>query len=168
MISVIDLVGAGDVPPPPRTAEPDPLREPDALREAQLLDCRVSPSDSTIALLFELRTAPRFDEGNAALLVVRGLRSFGWDAGTGPGPSTAMTVLSGVPGRLDDLVRAEFSFHPETRLEVLGERACFYVLDVEGAGGVPAGHSEGETEHGRGLPPSWESPCTVLQASGAG
>ncbi|MFE2056313.1 hypothetical protein ACFQ6U_29675 [Streptomyces sp. NPDC056465] len=164
MISVIDLADGGDLPSPPPTAEPDPLREPDALAEAQLLDCRASPLTSTIALLFELRPAPRFDEGTTALLVVGGLRSCRWSAGTAPVPPAAMTVVSGVPGRLDELVRAEFSFLPDARLEVVGERAWFYVLEVEDAGDAP----RTPAREVRGDLPPWGSPCTVLRASGSG
>ncbi|MFG2428521.1 hypothetical protein [Streptomyces sp. NPDC048590] len=169
------------------TAWPDPLREPDALREAQLLECRVSQLTSTASLLFELRTAMQIDEGNAALLVMRGLRSLDWTAGTAPEGPTARTVVSGVPGRLDDLFRAEFSFFPDSRLEILGERAEFYVLEAQGIGDVPPDYTEpdatgpgrtepdapepGRSESGtappRGLLPSWDSRCTVLRASGS-
>lgn len=201
MISVNDLAGEGvRVPSRPGAAEPDPLREPDALQEALLLDCRVSRVTSTAALLFGLRTALRFDEGNAALLVVRGLRSFGWDTGTasqpdggdagaaaetgGGGTGTAsqpdgggagaaaeprreLTVVSGAPGRLDDLVRAEFSFLPEARLEIIAEQVDFYVLDAEAPGDELPRPGAGERAGGHGPLPSWDSPCTVLQASGA-
>ncbi|MEU9358293.1 hypothetical protein AB0D35_09305 [Streptomyces sp. NPDC048301] len=165
------------------TSWPDPLREPDALREAQLLECRVSQLTSTASLLFELRTALQIDEGNAALLVMRGLRSLDWTAGAAPEGPTARTVVSGVPGRLDDLFRAEFSFHPDSRLEILGERAEFYVLEAQGISDVPPdppepdrtepdrtepGRSDGRTAAPpRGLLPSWDSHCTVLRASGS-
>ncbi|WP_103759541.1 hypothetical protein [Streptomyces sp. SM10] len=177
MISVNDLAGEGvRVPSRPGAAEPDPLREPDALQEARLLDCRVSRVTSTAALLFGLRTALRFDEGNAALLVVRGLRTFGWDAGTasqpdgggaGAEPRRELTVVSGAPGRLDDLVRAEFSFLPAARLEIIAEQVDFYVLDAEAPGDEPPRPGAGERADGHGPLPSWDSPCTVLQASGA-
>ncbi|MEV6263260.1 hypothetical protein AB0M42_21260 [Streptomyces sp. NPDC051784] len=185
MVRVHDLVVRADESAPgPHggTSWPDPLREPDALREAQLLECRVSQLTSTASLLFELRTALQIDEGNAALLVMRGLRSLDWTAGAAPRGPTARTVVSGVPGRLDDLFRAEFSFHPDSRLEILGERAEFYVLEAQGIGDVPPDYTEpgapepgrpepGRSEDGtagpRGLLPSWDSHCTVLRASGS-
>ncbi|WP_432104912.1 hypothetical protein [Streptomyces sp. bgisy091] len=158
MVRVNDLVVREDESAPAPgphggTSWPDPLREPDALREAQLLECRVSQLTSTASLLFELRTAMQIDEGNAALLVMRGLRSLDWTAGAAPEGPTARTVVSGVPGRLDDLFRAEFSFFPDSRLEILGERAEFYVLEAQGIGDVPPGHTEpGHTEPGHTEP----------------
>jgi hypothetical protein len=56
----------------------DPLRETDALQEACLLDCRVCPLTGRAGLLLDMRTALQYRTGNAALLVVRGLRSFRW------------------------------------------------------------------------------------------
>ncbi|WP_406354023.1 hypothetical protein [Streptomyces sp. NBC_00658] len=57
----------------------DPLREPDALQEVGLLDCRVCPLTGRAGLLLDMRSALQYRTGNAALLVVRGLRSFHWD-----------------------------------------------------------------------------------------
>ncbi|WP_405692725.1 hypothetical protein [Streptomyces sp. NBC_01185] len=179
LVVVYDLVVGEDeaAPGSPGSAGRDPLREPDALREAQLLDWRVDRPASTAALLFELRTARQLDEGNTALLVMRGLRSFDWTAGAAPEGPTARTVVSGVPGHLDGLFRAEFSFFPDSRLEMLGQRSEFYVLEAEGIGDVPPdrdvlpdrdvppGRPDGEAPHVRGLLPSWDSLCTVLRTS---
>ncbi len=78
MMHIEDLfTGAADG----MTAAPidwDPLRERDALLEVGLLDCRVCPLTGRSGLLLDLRTALQYRTGNAALLVVRGMRSFRW------------------------------------------------------------------------------------------
>jgi hypothetical protein len=66
------------------TAQPemDPLTEASALQEAQLLDVRVHALSSTVGLLFDLRTALQFMEGNTALLIARLPVEFGSSVGS--------------------------------------------------------------------------------------
>jgi hypothetical protein len=85
-----------------RMPEMDTLREADALQEAQLIDLRVSALRSTAGLLFEFRTSLQFDEGNAALLIVRDLRDLRWCRDRIFAPLTALTVISSRVGDLDD------------------------------------------------------------------
>ncbi|HEY9330710.1 MAG TPA: hypothetical protein VIS09_21135 [Streptomyces sp.] len=165
MISINDLVTAGFHSAGIDRAESDPLREADALQESQLLDSRVCPLTSTAALLFELRTSLQFEAGNAALLVVRGLRSFGWDSASARGPLTALTVVSSTPDRLNDSFRARCAFFPDARLEVVGDLAEFYVLAVEGIGDVPPDYSDGDLKRVQEALPSWSSACSPLQVS---
>ncbi|MFI1658594.1 hypothetical protein ACH4ZU_27380 [Streptomyces sp. NPDC020472] len=165
MISVNDLFKAGFYSSALDSAESDPLRELDALQESQLLDIRVCQLTSTAALLFELRTSLQFEVGNAALLVVRGLRSFGWNSPTVQGPLTAMTVVSSVPDRINDSFRARFAFFPEARLEVVGDLAEFYVLAVEGISDAPPDYSDSDLKRVQEDLPSWSSVCSPLQAS---
>lgn len=165
MISINDLVRARPCSAALDPAEPDPLREADALQEAQLLDSRVCQLTSTAALLFELRTSLQFESGNAALLVVRGLHSFGWNSPAVQGPLTALTVVSSVPDRLNDSFRARFAFFPDAQLEVVGELAEFHVLAVEGVGDVPPDYTDGDLKRVQEALPSWSSACSPLQAS---
>ncbi|MEU5612973.1 hypothetical protein ACI2L4_01900 [Streptomyces sparsogenes] len=165
MVSVNDLVEYRVPPAGFDAVEVDPLREADALVEAQLLDSRVCPLTSTAALLFELRTSLQFDVGNAALLVVRGLRSFGWSTPAVPGALAALTVVSSVPDRRDDSFRMGCEFFPEAQLGVVGDLADFYVLDAEGVGDVPPDYSGADLKRVQGALPTWSSLCSLLQGS---
>ncbi|MGW0935111.1 hypothetical protein [Streptomyces sp. NPDC002666] len=165
MISINDLVTARFHSAGLDRAESDPLREADALQESQLLDSRVCQLTSTAALLFELRTSLQFEAGNAALLVVRGLHSFGWNSPTARGPLTALTVVSSAPDRLNDSFRARLAFFPDAQLEVVGDLAEFYVLAAEGIGDVPPDYSDGDLKRVQEALPSWSSACSPLQAS---
>ncbi|MFD0026608.1 hypothetical protein [Streptomyces sp. NPDC058382] len=164
MTTIEDIVTARPFPAP-GPAEVDPLTEVDALQEAQLLDCRVCALTSTAALLFELRTSLQFDQGNAALLVVRGLRSFDWNAPEAPGPLSALTVVSSVPHRSGDSLAVRLGLFPEGRLDVAGRAAEFYVLDVAGIGDVPPDYVETDLRSVRAALPSWSSVSSVLQAT---
>ena len=165
MISINDLVQTGLYSTGLDSVEMDPLREVDALQEAQLLDSRVCHLTSTAALLFELRTSLQFEVGNSALLVVRGLRSFEWNSPTIQVPLTALTVVSSVPDRLGESLRARFEFFPEAHLAVTGDLAEFYVLELEGIGDVPPDYSSMDLKQVQDALPSWSSSCSMLQAS---
>ncbi|MEV6117634.1 hypothetical protein AB0L59_35445 [Streptomyces sp. NPDC052109] len=166
MISVNNLVAARrEISALAEAAAPDPLREADALQEAQLLDSRVCQLTSTAALLFELRTSLQFDTGNAALLVVRGLSSFGWKSSVVQVPLAALTVVSSLPDRAADSFRARFEFFPDAQLDVAGKQAEFYVLEVDGIGDVPPDYTELSQERIERELPSWCSMCSPLQMS---
>ncbi|MFF4693960.1 hypothetical protein [Streptomyces sp. NPDC001307] len=166
MISVNSLVAARrELTALVEAAAPDPLREVDTLQEAQLLDTRVCQLTSTAALLFELRTSLQFDAGNAALLVVRGLRSFGWKSSALQVPFAALTVVSSLPDRATDSFRARFEFFPNAQLDVAGTQAEFYVLKVDGIGDVPPDYTEMSQERIERELPSWSSTCNPLHMS---
>ncbi|MEK2479128.1 hypothetical protein [Streptomyces noursei] len=137
----------------------------DALQEAQLLGSRVCHLTSTAALLFELRTSLQFEEGNSALLVFRGLRSFDWSLPIKQAPLAALTVASSVPGQLGESFYVRFEFFPEAYLSVVGDLAEFYVLELEGIGEVPPDYSSMELTQVQDALPSWSSACSLLQAS---
>ncbi|MFJ8495962.1 hypothetical protein ACIRBZ_47740 [Streptomyces sp. NPDC094038] len=165
MISINDLVHAGPRPEFLSSVEVDPLREADALQEAQLLDSQVYHLTSTAALLFELRTSLQFEEGNSALLVVRGLRSFDWKLPTKQASLAALTVVSSAADRLGDSHTASFGFFPEAHLAVAGDLMEFYVLEADGIGDVPPDYSSGDLNRVQASLPSWSSACSLLQAS---
>lgn len=166
MISVNSIVAARlEISALVEAADPDPLREVDTLQEAQLLDSRVCPLTSTAALLFELRTSLQFDVGNAALLVVRGLSSFGWKSPAARVPLTAFTVVSSLPDRAAGSFRARFGFFPDAQLDVAGTQAEFYVLEVDGISDVPPDYSGMSQDRIERELPSWSSMCNPLQAS---
>ncbi|MFG3296576.1 hypothetical protein ACGF3G_48325 [Streptomyces sp. NPDC048179] len=165
MISINDLVHAKSYPEHLRSVEADPLREADALQEAQLLDSRVCHLTATAALLFELRTSLQFEEGNSALLVVRGVRSFDWKLPTKQVSLVALTVVSSTAYQFGDSRSVRFEFFPDANLAVAGDLVEFYVLEVEGIGDVPPDYSSGDLNEIQGALPSWSSSCNLLQAS---
>jgi hypothetical protein len=143
----------------------DPLTESDTLQESQLLDLRLHAVSSTAGLLFELRTALQFEYGNAALLVIRGLRQANWRAVERGGERTAWSVMGSAitarPGHLE----LNIALAPSASVEILGTNAEFYVLDIPEIGETPPDYcSDGEVQLRAGLP-NWGSPFSILHAS---
>lgn len=165
MITIEDLISADDHLLAPEAVEVDPLREVDALQEAQLLDFRLSPLTAVAALLIELRTSLQIDEGNSALMVIRGVRSFTWNSLRAPTPLSALSVMSSVPMLGNDSIRISLGLIPAADLLIQGQSAEFHVLDVEGIGEVPPDYSNGDLAGIRHALPSWSSPCSLLQSS---
>ncbi|MFJ2173884.1 hypothetical protein ACIQVO_30320 [Streptomyces sp. NPDC101062] len=148
-------------------AETNPLRETDALQEAQLLDVRWHALSSTLGLLFELRTAMQFEEGAAAVLMVRGAREFAWDGSPAGFPLTAWNVVGSEPSRTADSFGMKLSFYPEARLRLTGKSAEFYVVDVPGLGDTPPDYvdaADDTSNLGEELP-TWASPFSLLRSA---
>jgi hypothetical protein len=143
----------------------DPLIENDALQEAQLLDMRVHALSSTVGLLFELRTALQFEYGNAAILVIRGVRQANWRAVERVGEWTAWSVVGSVMRAYSGLLELNLTLSPSSSIEIHGTNAEFYVLDVPEVGDVPPDYcSDGEGLIRSGLP-GWGSSFSLLRAS---
>ncbi|MFW5419787.1 hypothetical protein J0910_24515 [Nocardiopsis sp. CNT-189] len=120
---------------------------------------------SVAALLFEMRTALQFKDGNAALLVVRNLRSFDWSSSAARTPLRALTALSSTPDRTGNSFHIKLDFHPEAELAITGDLAEFYLLDVEKIGEVPPNYSNTNRAYIYQKLPSWTSACNLLQTS---
>jgi hypothetical protein len=88
----------------------DPFRQSNALQEAQLLEARVEARTSTVGLLFELRMAMHFTEGNAAVLIARGAREFNWSAETRLTGKTAWNVVGSEPLIVNKTFALELDF----------------------------------------------------------
>lgn len=112
--------------------EMDPLTESGALQEAQLLDVRVQALTSTVALLFDLRTALQLRTGNTALLVAHAVREFEWSAEPRSSSRTAWNVVASEPTSVERLFRLQLSFVPDALLRLVAASAEFYVGDVIG------------------------------------
>src|ERR1044072_4432688 len=82
---------------PASRPEFDPLTERDALQESQLIDVWVHAVASTVALVFEFRTALHFDETNTGLMVARGLRDFSWSGESRATGMTAWNIVGSAP-----------------------------------------------------------------------
>ena len=151
---------------PSRLPEVDPLRDADALQEGQLIDLRVSALGSVAALLFDLRTSLQFDEGNASLLVVKGLRDLRWRQARVISPLTAFTVMSsGTTVDEVGLFVLELGFFPDANLRIQGAEAEFYVVEIPRIGEAPPDYSEASFEGVKDSLPAWSSACSLLQAS---
>ncbi|HCO02150.1 MAG TPA: hypothetical protein DIT48_02060 [Actinobacteria bacterium] len=84
-----ELLLAGPIPGEDPGWRADALNQRGALDEAQLLDVRFLTVESSVSLLFDCRIALQIRQGNTAVLVVRGLRLFEWDAESRLGHFTA-------------------------------------------------------------------------------
>jgi hypothetical protein len=111
--------------------EMDPLTEASALQEAQLLDVRLHALTARAGLLFDLRTALQFMNGNTAVLIAHGVREFGWWAEPRASARTAWNVVRSDPTSHDWILSLDLSFVPRARLHMAAESAAFYVGDVD-------------------------------------
>lgn len=144
--------------------EMDPLTEADALQEAQLLDVRVHALTSTAAMLFDLRTALQFMEGNTALLIAHGVREFGWSAEPRSSVRTAWNVVSSEPSVCDGTFSIEFGFVPSARLVLRAASAEFYVGDVAAIGETPPDYGGADDALIRAGLADWGSPFAPAHA----
>ncbi|MFW5420883.1 hypothetical protein J0910_30135 [Nocardiopsis sp. CNT-189] len=165
MFSIENLIRERSFSPPSRPLEMDPLRENNALQEAQLLDSRVCPLTSVAALLFEMRTALQFKDGNAALLVVRNLHSFNWTSSSMETPFVALTAVSSIPECEDNLFHMRLGFYLEAQLASAGNLTEFYLLDVEEISEAPPDYLDADQDGIYRELPSWSSVCNLLQIS---
>ncbi|CAG6392282.1 hypothetical protein NMG29_25625 [Streptomyces cocklensis] len=169
MTLVEDLFSSQDYRPAPEAVGWDPLKEDDALEDTQLLDSRVCPTANRAALLFDMRTASYYPTGNAALLVVRGLRSFSWSGAPQSRKLMAFSVTSSRPSEAaGGGLRLELEFFPDGKFSVEGEHADFYLLDVHGIPEAPPGYPGHDLDQVRHGLPGWGSACTVLESSSTG
>ncbi|MCX4972695.1 hypothetical protein [Streptomyces sp. NBC_00620] len=144
----------------------DPLREPDALQEVGLLDCRVCPLTGRAGLLLDMRSALQYRTGNAALLVVRGLRSFHWDEEPLERDLRPFTIMSSTPSAAKKKEwRMDIGLIPDGELSVTGKNADFYLLEAEGVPDAPPLFLERQLHEVRDGLPWWDSECTVLNSS---
>ncbi|NLU66677.1 hypothetical protein [Streptomyces sp. HNM0574] len=153
--SCVDLSRTADLSEDPRTVE-------DVLQEVQLVDTRVHSFSGTAGLLFDLRTALQFDDGEAGLLVVHGLRELHiWSAE--PEESRVWTVMSSSPRTSPDEFAMELGLNSRIALRVAGARARFFTLRIPGISVAPPDSSGGERPGAAKDLVAWSSPCSVLQ-----
>ncbi|MET7368006.1 hypothetical protein ABZS61_19550 [Streptomyces sp. NPDC005566] len=165
MITVEDLFVSQVYSQAPEAIGWDPLKEQDALHDTQLLDCRVSPTSNRAALLFDMRTASNYPTGNAALLVVTGLKSFSWSGAPQEHGLMAFSVMSSHPSaNVDGGLLLGLKFFPDGEHSVCGNRMDFYLLEAHGLPEAPPSYLGRSLDQVRRELPSWSHPCTVLQS----
>lgn len=145
--------------------EIDPLVEDDMLMETQLLDAHVSHVGSVAALLIEFRTGLQFDDGNTALLVVRGMREYLWHSSSVAQSLLAWTILGSEPRVSQNTFRLDLSFYPDATLRLEGSSAEFYVLEVPGISDAPPDYTNQDFPGVSDSLPRWSSLCSVLQST---
>ncbi|MFI7336873.1 hypothetical protein ACIBUY_02900 [Streptomyces sp. NPDC050085] len=143
----------------------DPLRESDALQEAALLDCRVCPLTGRAGLLLDMRTALQYRTGNAALLVVRGLRSFSWRETPPEVELFNFPVGSSSPSMTKGAWRIDLGLFLDGELSVEGRAADFRLLEVRGVPEMLPDYSGRRLDQVRHALPWWDAECTVLEWS---
>src|SRR3989442_1569614 len=78
--------------------EADALTQADALQEADLLDIRFLAAESSLAMLFDLRTSLQFRMANTAVMVLHSIYEFYWARGdSGPPYPVGHYVMSSRP-----------------------------------------------------------------------
>lgn len=142
----------------------DPLKEQDALEDTQLLDSRVCPTANRAALLFDMRTASHYPTGNAALLVIRGLRSFRWGGASQSQPLMAFSVVSSRPTVSNGGLELDLEFFPDGEFSVRGDRWEFYLLEALGISEAPPSYPDNHLDQVLSGLPWWDSACTVLES----
>lgn len=165
MISVEDLLWVPWLDMTATSPEMNPLLEADALQEAQLLDLRVHALSSTVGLLFELRTALQLREGNAAVLVVQGVREFTWVAEPRPSGFTAWNIVSSEPKSDGQTFGLTLDCMPHSQLRLVAANASFYVIEVPGLGEDPPDYSGDDEVMIRTRLVSWGSSFSPIQAA---
>ncbi|WP_369780073.1 hypothetical protein [Streptomyces sp. R33] len=144
----------------------DPLQEQDALLDAQLLDLRFSPTANRAALLFDMRTAACYPLGNAAIIVVRGLKSLFWDGLPQQNQLMAFSVMSSQPSQTTDGGwRLSLQFFPDGESTIGGGSAEFYLLEAHGISEAPPSYPGRHLDEVQQDLPAWTSRCTVLQSA---
>lgn len=144
--------------------EMDPLTEADALQEAQLLDVRIHSVTSTVAMLFDLRTALQFMEGNTALLIAHGVQEFAWSAEPRASARTAWNVVSSKPSVCDGTFSVVLGFVPSARLVLRAVGAEYYVGDVAAIGDTPPDYGGADDALIRAGLADWGSPFAPVHA----
>lgn len=98
--------------------ESDPFQEDDALQEAQLVAVHIDAARSRGALLFDLRNALQLRSGNAAVLVLGGIRSFRWSPEFRRSNWTAWNVVSSELRTEGGMFELQLAFVPDAELHV--------------------------------------------------
>lgn len=138
--------------------EADLLTERDALQEADLVGIRVDAGESRVAVLFDLRQALQFREGDTAVLVARGVERLEWSGeGSQREHRMAHPVMSSVPDHGDGRVRLVLECLRGARLEVVATSAEFFVGTVPGLPEAPPNFVEDDESKIRAEMPGWSS-----------
>ncbi len=126
---------------PPRLADPPSdskfLWEEDALAEADLLEVRQCLASRTVGLLLDLRQALQIREGNAAVLLVRGVTAIEWHDETTKTGRPAWKIVGSVPRLDSEGFSLETSFIWPATLRIKGRRGELYVGNIAGLSPAP-------------------------------
>lgn len=138
--------------------ESDALTEVDGLQEADLVDARFLAGESSLALLFDLRTALQFRMANTAVLVLREVATFDWSCAEPRGRGrVAHYVMSSRPDVKAGCFALEMVCLRGWRLSAIASSAEFFVGDVPGLPEAPPNFIEDDESTIVSGMPSWAS-----------
>jgi hypothetical protein len=148
------------------STDPDPLREDDALQEAQLVAVHIDAVRSRGALLFDLRNALQLRSGNAAVLVLRGIRVFRWSCAFRPSDRTAWNVVSSEPRTEGGIFELQLAFVPNAELHIdVDTSGHFYELLMTALPDKPPDYTiDDDPTIDAGIP-QWDTTLEVISAS---
>jgi hypothetical protein len=166
-VTIAELWRSATPPLDVAPVESDPFTNESALDDAQVLDLRYDGVNGIAGVLLELRVAMGFTEGNAALLVARGVEALTWRSeivehriARHVGPVVAER---GGPG-----VRLSLNLGQSASVAIMARRAAFYVLEVAGIGDAPPDYGQNDEAAVQAGLPQWTSECQVLQGTSFG
>jgi len=138
--------------------ETDALTEVDALQEADLVEARFSVGESSLALLFDLRTALQFRLANTAVLVLHGVEQSHFDCDEAGGARrVAHYVMSSKPSVDGGRFAIDLVCLRGLRLRAVAASAEFFVGDVIGLPEAPPNFVEDDEQTIAQGMPAWDS-----------
>jgi hypothetical protein len=148
------------------STDSDPLREDDALQEAQLVAVHIDAVRSRGALLFDLRNALQLRSGNAAIVVLKGIRIFRWSRDFRRGNRTAWNVVSSEPRADGGMFKLDLAFVPDAELHVaLDTSAHFYEVRMTALPETPPDYTIDDDPTIEAGIPQWDTTLEVVSAS---
>ncbi len=159
-VSIEELLQSSDRRQHAAIPEMDALEEADALQEADLVDVRFDIGGSSLAMLFDLRTALQFRLANTAVLVVRDVEQVHWVATHESALSrgrVAHYVMSSTPVTGEGGFAFELVCLRGWHLHIAGSSAEFFVGDIPGLAGVPPNFVDDDDRSIADAMPAWGS-----------
>lgn len=136
------------------------LGEDDVLLEAQVVDLRFNAVDSSVGVIFDLRTSLQFRESNTGVLIAAGVTAVQWSAEPGRIGRTARTVVGSRVRTVASQTEIALSLSPDSTLTVRGSAIVFHEVDVPDLDTIPNYVSDTDDEVQR-MTPQWDSPARL-------
>ncbi len=157
-MSINDLLNSSTRRDNAAMPESDALVEIDALQEADLVDVRFDVSGSSLAMLFDLRSALQFRLANTAVLVIREVEELHWASSEPKGPRrVAHYVIGSKPDVEANRFTLELVCLRGWRLSVVASSAEFFVGDIPGLSEAPPNFVEDDEQTIAEAMPAWDS-----------
>ncbi|MEV1008680.1 hypothetical protein [Streptomyces sp. NPDC049881] len=139
------------------------LTDRNALQEAELLNVQLEPLTSTVAILFDTRTALQVRESHAGVLVGEGVRDFGCSLSDRRVRRTAWSVVGSEVTEEDGLWQLVCYFSPDLVLRVQARSFAFCVGKVPGLSASPPDYLSDSDEQVRAGIAGWDSTFVPIE-----